>query len=319
MVAGINGDSIRLNAPLPQSLDARIARARIMTYDWPGRVRQVGIENLRCVSRHDAANPHDEQHAWDAIHIEAAANGWVRRVVAEHFAGSAVYLAEGCSHMTVTDCESVAPISEVAGYRRHTFYNAGQLNLFQRCRSEHGRHDFAVGYLAAGPNVFLDCEAVQALDFSGPIESWSTAVLYDNVNIDGGGLALSNRETEGQGAGWSSANSVLWQCNASLMTCRKPPTAQNWAIGCWSQFIGDGAWQTPNEFVRPDSLYRAQLAERLGAEAVANLNPTSIPDRPGDARTLESWSRRGMKTALQPRRSNRWRCATAGLPATARF
>jgi hypothetical protein len=177
----------------------------------------------------------------------------------------------------VQDCAAVAPVSEIGGYRRHTFFTAGQMTLFLRCRSEHGRHDFAVGHLAPGPNAFVACEAKRALGFSGPIGSWATGVLYDNVSVDGSGLALTNQETGGQGTGWSAANCVLWQCSASVVTCRNPPGARNWAVGCWGQFFGDGAWQMPNEFVKPDSLYRAQLAERLGAGAVAALERREKP------------------------------------------
>jgi hypothetical protein len=116
-------------------------------------------------------------------------------------------------------------------------------------------------------------------------------VLYDNVSVDGAGLALTNREIDGQGVGWASANGVLWQCSASTVTCRKPPGAHNWAIGCWGQFYGDGEWQSANEFVKPASLYTAQLAERLGPSAVAALESRAIPATLGDARPLEEvWS-----------------------------
>ena len=64
-----------------------------------------------------------------------------------------------CRRVTVADCVSLAPVSELAGYRRHTFYTSGQQTLFLRCRAEHGRHDFAVGWLAAGPNAF-DCSGL---------------------------------------------------------------------------------------------------------------------------------------------------------------
>src|SRR5207244_2644408 len=53
-------------------------------------------------------------------------------------------------------------------------------------------------------------------------------------------------------------------------------------------FLGDGGWQMPNEFVKPDSLYRAQLAERLGPAAVANLASRPIPTEVGDSRTSQT-------------------------------
>jgi hypothetical protein len=286
VVTAVDGPVITLDAPLTTALDSALGGATLQPYTWDERIERVGVENLRCESAYHPANPADEQHSWVAVGLDVVQNAWVRRVTAAHFAGSAVSLLEGCKWVTVQDCAAVAPVSEVGGYRRLTYYTTGQMTLILHCHSERGRHDFAAGHLAPGPNAFVGCEAKEALGFSGPIESWASGVLYDNVSVDGAGLSLTNRETDGQGAGWSAANCVLWQCSASVITCRNPPGALNWAIGCWGQFFGDGAWQMPNEFVKPDSLYRAQLAERLGAAAVAALEPREVPLTPGDARQL---------------------------------
>jgi hypothetical protein len=286
-ITRIDGDTITLDAPLSTALDAAHGGGRVRIYSWPGRICQVGVENLQCESAYDRKNPHDEQHSWTAISLESARDVWVRQVKAVHFAGSAVSVWETCRHVTIEDCESIEPVSEIGGYRRHTFYTSGQLTLLRRCKSDGGRHDFAAGYLAAGPNAFVHCAATNAHQFSGPIESWASGVLYDNVTIDGGGLSLTNREIDGHGVGWAAANCVLWQCTASVITCRKPPTAQNWAIGCWGQFVGDGHWRSMNQSVKPQSLYAAQLADRLGDRAVENGKRRAIPIDPGEAKTID--------------------------------
>src|SRR5207247_3963132 len=139
-------------------------------------------------------------------------------------------------------CKSLAPVSEIAGQRRHSFFVAGQQVLVQRCYAERGRHDFSVGYCSPGPNAFVQCEAKDALCDSGPIDSWAAGVLYDNVRIDGNALSLMNRTYQSQGAGWAAANSMLWQCSAAVINCFSPPTATNWAMGCWGQFDGNGQW-----------------------------------------------------------------------------
>ena len=262
-ITKIDGDTLTIDVPLSLALDASLSRTTIARCSSPSQIRQVGIEHLRCESEFDADNFLDEEHAWDAIRFDGVCDGWVRQVTAAHFAGSAVALWDGCRRITVEDCASEQPISELGGHRRHTFFTSGQQTLFQRCRASHGRHDFAVGHLAAGPNAFVNCRAFEAHQFSGPIGSWASGVLFDNVDIDGGGLSLTNRETAAQGVGWSAANCVLWQCTAPLVTCRMPPTAKNWAIGVWGEIVGDGHWRSLNEFVAPDSLYEVQLAERL--------------------------------------------------------
>ncbi|MBA4065621.1 MAG: pectate lyase [Isosphaera sp.] len=286
VVTKVDGDRVTLDAPLTTALDAAHGTATVRRYAWPGRVRNVGVENLRLESAFDPKNPHDEDHAWTGVTVENAEDVWVRRVSFRHLAGSAVAVWETARRVTVEDCDSADPVSEVGGQRRHTFLTAGGQTLFLRCTATGGRHDFAVGHLAPGPTAFVRCKATDAHGFSGPVGSWASGVLYDNVHVDGGGLALTNRETDDHGVGWAAANSVLWQCSAPVVTCRTPPTAQNWAVGVWGQLVGDGHWRQFNEFVKPDSLYEAQLADRLGAKAAAVLKAGPVTTDPGDAKRI---------------------------------
>lgn len=271
VIRSVQDDLVTVDAPITTAIEKSLGGGRVETYSWPGRIENVGIENLRCESTFDSANPKDENHSWFTITIENAQNAWVRQVTATHFAGSMVAIYENSKQITVEDCLSLAPVSEEAGYRRHTFFTMGQLCLFLHCHSEHGRHDFSAGHCAAGPNAFVQCDATAPLADSGPIESWASGVLYDNVIIDGNGISLANRGPNPHGAGWAAANSVLWQCSASFIHCANPPTARNWAFGCWGEFEGDGNWRSSNESVKPDSLYLAQLTDRLGRNAASRV------------------------------------------------
>jgi hypothetical protein len=170
---------------------------------------------------------------------------------------------ESAKRVTIEDCISKYPVSEIGGERRNTFYTAGQQILFQRCVAYDGIHDFATGYCAPGPNAFVQCESNLPHDFSGAIDSWSSGILFDVVNIDGNALRFGNRGQDGQGAGWAAANSVFWNCSAARIDCYKPPTAQNWSFGSWSQFAGDGYWGESNNSINPRSLFYAQLSARL--------------------------------------------------------
>ena len=263
-IISVNGNSLTLDAPLTMALDSAYGVSTVSSYSWPGRIQQVGIENLSCVSSFDKNNPKDEAHRWMAITMENVEDAWVRQVNFKHFAGSAVYILESSKRITVEDCKSLLPISEIGGQRRYTFFTSGQQTLFQRCYSKNGYHDFAVGFCAPGPNAFVQCQSDLPYSFSGTIDSWASGVLFDIVNVDGNALRLANRGQDGQGAGWSAANSMFWQCTAARIDCEKPPTANNWAYGCWGQFSGNGYWESSNEQVKPRSLYYAQLANRLG-------------------------------------------------------
>jgi hypothetical protein len=268
IITAISSNRITLDAPLTTALDEP---AFISPISPIRPITNIGIEHLTLESTFDSANPKDENHSWCAITMENAADCWVRQVTFKHFAGPAVAVYESCQRITVQDCVSLAPISEIGGYRRHTFFTMGQQTLFLGCYAEYGRHDFSVGHCAAGPNAFVQCEAREALDDSGPIESWASGVLYDNVIIDGNALTLGYRPGNNAGVGWAAANCVLWNCSAAVIRCWNPPGAQNWSFGSWASFEGDGVWCSSNDFMKPDSLFAAQLKDRLGKAAAARL------------------------------------------------
>ncbi|MDR2274142.1 MAG: DUF6298 domain-containing protein [Sphingobacterium sp.] len=266
-IVAIHGNRIEIDAPITTALDQQYGQATVAKYVWDGRIAQVGVENITLQSTYNQYNLKDEDHRWMAITIADAENAWVRRVQFRHFAGSAVYALESTKKLTVEDCISLDPVSEIGGQRRYTFFTKGQQTLFQRLYSKQGYHDFAVGYLAAGPNVFVQCQAVEPFSFSGTIDSWASGVLFDIADIDAQALSYKNRGQDGQGAGWSAANSVFWQSTAGLVECYQPPTAQNWAFGIWAQYQGDGYWEQSNEYIKPRSLYYAQLEDRIGKTA----------------------------------------------------
>jgi len=285
----IDGHRVTVDVPLTCALEKRFGGGEVIPFDAPGRLRQVGVENIRFQSKWNQDNPKDEEHAWMAITLDHVEDAWVRQVTARHFVSSLISIWETCRRVTVMDCRSLEPVSEIGGYRRHAFHTAGQQTLFLRCYSYNGRHDFSTGWRAAGPNAFVHCEANNALDFSGPIESWATGVLFDNLIMDGGGLSFENRELWDNGVGWAAGNSVAWQCSLPIMINRKPPAATNWAIGIWAQFVGHGNWRSSNEFVDPDSLYIGQLKDRLGAESLRALEPSDFEPLNPQAAGISLW------------------------------
>lgn len=255
---------VLLDAPITSSIDPALTKG-FVTKSLPNEHHHLGIENLRIVSEVDRTqNPMNEEHAWDGVRFANVTDAWASDLRFSQFAGSAVLVSQSARRVTVRDCFSERPVSELAGWRRHTFFCMGQQVLFLRCQSEDGRHDFVTGPLTSGPNAFVYCLARNANGFSGPLGSWSTGVLFDNVEIDGNSLELSDHGTEMAGTGWASVNSVLWNCVAAKVVCRRPPTGFNLACGVWGEVSGDGDWKNLSEFISPDSLFNALLSERLG-------------------------------------------------------
>lgn len=286
-IESVNGDTVMLDVPLTTAIDAKYGGGFIAKYEWPGRISQVGIENLNCCSAFDSANPKDEDHRWMAITMENVMDAWVRQVSFSHFAGAAVALYETTKRITVEDCKSLSPVSEKGGARRNTYFTSGQQVLFQRCYAEYGYHDFVTGFCSAGPVAFVQCVSYQPYSFSGSVDSWSSGVLFDNVSIDGHALRFTNLREKGQGTGWNAANSVFWQCTASEIECFSPPTATNWAIGCWATFSGDGRWFECDEHVRPRSLYYSQLADRIGNKVMKSSNLLPVTTEACTSPTIE--------------------------------
>jgi hypothetical protein len=284
-ILAIQGNVLTLDAPITCDIDSRYGGAKAIIYEQPGLISECGIENLSLESDYDRARPLDEDHCWDGVYMADAENCWVRMVNFRHFAGSAVVVQKSAQQITVEDCQSLDPISEIGGFRRRTFLTFGEMVLFQRCYSEHGINDFAVGHTAPGPNAFVQCESFESFGPSGAISSWAPGILFDIVNIDGNDLVFKNWELEKFGAGWSTVNSTLWQSTASGLFCYSPDSLnKNYSIGCWGQIQGNGEYSDMNEHVRPYSLYASQLEKRLGRDVSGqcrvlerNTNASSSP------------------------------------------
>lgn len=276
-ITSINGNTITIDAPLTTALETKYGGGFISSYQWLGRINNVGIENLQLISSYDKNNIKDEAHRWMAVTIDNAEDVWVRQINLKNFAGSAVRINETAKRVTVEDCKSLHPISEIGGQRRYTFFTNGQQTLFQRCYAEEGYHDFATGYCTAGPNAFVQCESNQPYNFSGGIDCWSSGILFDIAYVDGNALRFGNRNQDGQGAGWSAANSLFWNCSAARIDCYKPPTAQNWSFGSWAQFAGDGYWTASNDALNPRSFFYTQLKERLNKNVDAQAQLLYVP------------------------------------------
>ena len=302
-ITAVNGNQVTLNAPITCSIEQRWGGAKAIVYEDKGKISECGVENLSLESDYDHARLLDEDHCWDGIYIAEAENCWVRLVNFQHFAGSAVVIQKSAQQVTVEDCISRQPVSEIGGYRRRTFLTFGEMTLFQRCYSEHGINDFAVGHTAAGPNAFVQCESYESFGPSGAISSWAPGILFDIVNIDGNDIVFKNWELEKFGAGWSTANSTMWQSTASGLFCYSPDSLnRNISHGCWGQIQGNGDYSQMNEHVKPYSLFASQLEKRLGHDVSGqcrvlerDLNASSSP-------TIEE-AKMMAEEALKPRQT----------------
>lgn len=292
-IAAIDGDTVTVDIPLVCPIEQRWGGGEVVKFTDDGRIRNVGVENLRGLSEFDGAKRtthiyqtipdegpeyyNDENHYWNFIMIDNAADCWVRDVQTRQFAGSCVDLGRGVIRATVQDCDQREHVSNLSGTRRRTFALNGQMILVMRCTSGDGRHDYVTGGDISGPDVFLDCTAGKSYSSSEPHGSWAFGILYDNVSAD-----LTVRYTKRTTPVWCGAYCVLWNCERIFMV-QQPPEMQNYVIGHVGEYkmihnlqlIDDtkprGFIEHQGVHVTPRSLYLTQLEERLGSDALGNI------------------------------------------------
>ncbi len=276
VITRIEGNRIMIDAPLTCAIEARYAGGTIREYTWAGRIQNCGIEDIRGVSDYTA--PEDENHGWVLVEFRTIEQAWARRLTAQYFGYSCVALQGGTKWTTVRDCKSLDPISIITGGRRYAFVmDDCQLCLVQSCYTLKDRHQFVTQSLTTGPNVFVDGLSDTAYSDAGPHHRWGTGALWDNVTVNGDSVNIQNRGNLGTGHGWAGANEVAWNCDADGFVVQNPPGARNWLIGNigpirnGTVYVGPhdpGTYDSPGAAVFPNSVYYAQLQDRLAATRV---------------------------------------------------
>lgn len=316
VITAVKGNRVSIDIPIVDPIERRYGGGAIYRYEPPHRVSRVGVEKLRLLSDFDSKNSQDENHGWVAVGLNYAENSWVRDVSARYFGNSGVSIAGFSRFNTVQNFAQLDPVSIITGRRRYSFAlkEGAYGNLFQRCFSRGGRHDFVTGRKVVGPNVWLDCYAVNTYSDSGPHGRWATGSLYDNVRS--GRVRVRDRSDGGTGQGWAGAQNMLWNAEAEvneggqgdgLLVVQSPVGAKNWAVGPVSANMDpagnpSGHWESVGSHVFPRSLYLQQLEDRLGYGAV--LDTTTEIQRSGALYALlKKWEGKGeLPSSIVPER-----------------
>jgi len=267
-ITRIEGNTLFIDNPVVMAIESRYNTAEVYAYTFPGRISNVGVEDLSCASAYTSDTA--ENHSWDAVAMNRIQNGWVRNISARYFAFSCVNLGSLSRNISVLNSSCSDHKSVITGGRRYSFCNNGQMNLFMNCTARDGRHDFVTGARVCGPNVFYNCTASVTHADIGPHHRWAMGTLYDNITTDGE-INIQDRGNWGSGHGWSGVNQVVWNCTAKKATVQNPwVSGKNYCIGLQGQKSGgriperpDGEWEGQNKpGLEPASLYLAQLKAR---------------------------------------------------------
>lgn len=267
-ITAIAGDKISIDNPIVMALDQQYGGGEIFRYDYKGRIKEVGIENILFESAYTSDT--DEDHGWIAVDFDHIENGWITGVTSRFFGFGCVSLNGGAKNITVKNSRCFDAKSVITGSRRYSFNNNGQQNLFMDLETTEGRHDYVTGAKTCGPNVFFRSKSRNTHADIGPHHRWSSGTLYDNIDTDGE-INVQDRGNWGSGHGWAGITQVLWNCKVKGAAIQNPwVSGKNYAIGVQGEKLKgrlegkpDGEWEGQNKTdLQPTSLYEAQVKAR---------------------------------------------------------
>jgi len=290
-VAARQGNLLTLDVPLTDSYDHAYLPpegAEVLKIALTGGIQQDGVESLHIVAPPRSVAFTDP--LFRAITLRGLRDGWVRDLLVDDTT-EGIDAAEDVTRVTMQDIVYRDTMTITSAAKPADFVLRGGQLLVLRCSvTGNDRMYVITGPRNQGPNVVLDSTFLGDGHIQ-PHQRWSTGLLVDSTRVPGGGIDLMNRGQMGTGHGWAMGWGVVWNSSASTLLIQSPPGAANWSIGSGGQetfapmkIIGvhprdagpplpQGFIESPGHPVQPASLYRQQLAERLGRSALKALDP----------------------------------------------
>lgn len=281
IVSKIEAKKIKLDVPLTDNYDSRylnppgLSVVKITTTPIP---TQIGIENMRIVSPAQSGIISEGHHR--AFTMSGISDGWARNIDVFNTVNS---ISITGSRITVENVNIRHTLPTKGAAKPADLNGSGTQILFNRCSiTGDNLFFFGTGAKVTGPVVLLNC-IFKGNGWIQPHQRWATGVLVDGCQVPDGGIDFMNRGIMGSGHGWAIGWAVAWNCKANTFLNQQPPGAENWVIGSQGErkkraipfdeepFLPEGIYDSHGIPVAPESLYLAQLSERLGIKALENI------------------------------------------------
>ena len=280
-ITAIAGNRLTVDIPLADSYDSKFLAQpgiTVMKLKPVPRVTRVGVEYL-----HIQCPPLeiDYGHAPYAGIRVGGDDCWVKDVYCEETMNTTVLAG---NRITMEKVIVKHTYANLGASKPTDFSLEGSENLIDRCEITGGNMYFVwTSSLIPGPNVLLNCTFRGIGSRIQPHQRWSTGLLVDNCTVPDGGIDFMNRGIAGSGHGWTMGWAVAWNCVAKTYIIQNPSGAVNWAIGCIGKreqtgrlfdknpVLPDGNFDSHGVPVAIQSLYLAQLGERLGVKSLKNI------------------------------------------------
>ncbi len=289
IIRKIENNRITVDVPLNDSYDAKytgpagVAVQKIVT---SGLLSQIGIEDFRIVSPAQSVTINEGHHR--AFTMSGLSDGWARNLEIFNTVNS---ISVTGRRITVDNVSIFHEVPTIGAAKPADLNGSGQQVLFNQCRITGDNVFFlATGAKVTGPVVLLNC-IFRGNGWIQPHQRWATGLLIDGCEVPDGGIDFMNRGVMGSGHGWAIGWAVAWNCRAKSYLNQMPPGSANWVIGSIGEhqrksipgsnesgniaydpmLLPEGIYDSPGVPVTPSSLYLAQLNERLGKQALANI------------------------------------------------
>jgi hypothetical protein len=291
VITSIAGNQITLDAPLSDSFDSTVLAppgGTIVHYTFSGRISQVGVEHLSVIA--PPLNVDITHPQFIGLSMSAVLNSWGRDLGFQDTQNT-VSIGDTVKQVTL-DSVNVTHTVTHTGDRMADFGISGTQVFVNQSSStgSPGEWPFVTQGRVTGPNALLNFFSTQQAGISAH-QRWATGLLADNAQLpnapngyNGGttGISFSDRGNHGSGQGWAMGWGVAWNVTTPWLVVQQPPGSQNWCIGCVgtpisgnepgsSRPVPDGIYDSLGTPVTPGSLYLAQMCDRLGPTAVANI------------------------------------------------
>jgi hypothetical protein len=293
-VVNSRNNVLTLDVPLTDSYDRAYLPpegAEVIKVSVMGTIEQDAVESLHIVApaREVAYVAAFTNTLFRAINLYDVRDVWLRDILVDETTAG-IDVGVGSSRITIQDVAFRHTTSITSPAKPSDFVLRGTQILVLRGTSVGDKLMYVItGARNQGPNVVLD-SVFHGNGHIQPHQRWSTGFLVDSTRVPEGGIDLKNRGEMGTGHGWTMGWGVVWNSSAASLVIQNPPGSANWSIGNSGseltepmKIIGQrrrdagpdlpqGFIQSPSQPVSPVSLYRQQLFERLGIDAIKALD-----------------------------------------------
>ncbi len=294
VITAISGNQITLDVPLADSFDSAFLNppgGSVTKYTFAGRISQVGIEHLKVIGA--PVNVIITSPQYLGVSMSAVIDSWLEDVAFQDTQNT-VTVNNTAKRITLDNVHVTHTVTHT-GDRMADFGLSGTEILVNKSSSNGtGEWPLLTQGRVTGPIVALNFNSTQQAGI-GPHQRWAVGLLTDNASLpnapdnpDGGatGISYSDRGNHGSGQGWAMGWGVAWNVTTPFLVVQEPPGAHNWCIGCIGteitateagsgKVVPNGIYESLGTKVTPNSLYLAQLCDRLGPAALTNIGYSS--------------------------------------------